>query len=155
MLARQRLDKGGLTKGRSKVSDSSAQGKCWGMSSPEAPSAKIGHAPAAFYVRQSCAIGGSHLRVDQAREDSGAAVPASGDFGPDYVTGGEGFVDVFQQLDPDHYTRIGHVPTALGARRCWARNSWTTEAMSGMGTTIRICRECRTFAGISGANART
>jgi DNA-binding beta-propeller fold protein YncE len=33
-----------------------------------------------------------------------------------YVTGGEGFVDVFHQLDPDHYERIGKVPTFTGAR---------------------------------------
>ena len=33
-----------------------------------------------------------------------------------YVIGGEGFVDVFEQKDPDHYTRIAHLPTAAGAR---------------------------------------
>jgi DNA-binding beta-propeller fold protein YncE len=33
-----------------------------------------------------------------------------------YVIGGEGFVDVFLQKDADHYERIGHYPTAPGAR---------------------------------------
>jgi DNA-binding beta-propeller fold protein YncE len=33
-----------------------------------------------------------------------------------YVIGGGGFVDVFQQTDADHYNRIGHYPTAVGAR---------------------------------------
>jgi hypothetical protein len=46
-----------------------------------------------------------------------------------YVTGGEGFIDVFQQLDPDHYTRIGHVPTALGARTSII---WSTRTRQGM-----------------------
>jgi hypothetical protein len=46
-----------------------------------------------------------------------------------YVTGGEGFVDVFQQLDPDHYTRIGHVPTAIGARTSII---WATRTRQGM-----------------------
>lgn len=33
-----------------------------------------------------------------------------------YVIGGQGFVDVFDQKDADHYERIGHYPTAPGAR---------------------------------------
>ena len=33
-----------------------------------------------------------------------------------YVSGGEGFVDVLQQRDPDHLDRIAHIATAAGAR---------------------------------------
>jgi DNA-binding beta-propeller fold protein YncE len=33
-----------------------------------------------------------------------------------YMAGGEGFVDVFQMNDPDHYQRLARVPTAIGAR---------------------------------------
>jgi DNA-binding beta-propeller fold protein YncE len=33
-----------------------------------------------------------------------------------YVSGGDGFLDVFDQRDPDHYARIAHVPTVPGAR---------------------------------------
>jgi hypothetical protein len=33
-----------------------------------------------------------------------------------YVIGGEGAVDLFRQRDPDHYERLGRVPTASGAR---------------------------------------
>lgn len=33
-----------------------------------------------------------------------------------YVIGGQGFVDVFEQKDPDRYERIAHQPTAPGAR---------------------------------------
>jgi DNA-binding beta-propeller fold protein YncE len=33
-----------------------------------------------------------------------------------YVIGGQGFVDVFEQKSPDQYVRIGHHPTAAGAR---------------------------------------
>ena len=33
-----------------------------------------------------------------------------------YVPGGEGFIYVFQQSDPDHYTLLSKVPTILGAR---------------------------------------
>lgn len=33
-----------------------------------------------------------------------------------YVSCGEGFLDVFQQVDPDHYTEIARIPTAAGAR---------------------------------------
>jgi hypothetical protein len=33
-----------------------------------------------------------------------------------YISGGEGYIDAFQQQDADHYTRIAHVPTATGAR---------------------------------------
>ena len=33
-----------------------------------------------------------------------------------YMPGGQGFIDVFQMKDPDHYERIARVPTAIGAR---------------------------------------
>jgi hypothetical protein len=33
-----------------------------------------------------------------------------------YVPGGEGFIDVFQMIDPDHYQRLARIPTAIGAR---------------------------------------
>jgi DNA-binding beta-propeller fold protein YncE len=33
-----------------------------------------------------------------------------------YVLSNAGFVDVFQQADPDHYSRIAHIPTAPGAQ---------------------------------------
>jgi DNA-binding beta-propeller fold protein YncE len=33
-----------------------------------------------------------------------------------YISGGEGFVDIFDQLDPNHYQRTARVPTATGAR---------------------------------------
>ena len=33
-----------------------------------------------------------------------------------YVVGGAGFVDAFEQKDPDHYSRIAHIATAAGAR---------------------------------------
>jgi hypothetical protein len=33
-----------------------------------------------------------------------------------YVIGGQGFVDVFRQKDPDHYDRVARYPTAQGAR---------------------------------------
>ncbi len=33
-----------------------------------------------------------------------------------YVIGGQGFVDVFEQKDSDHYDRAGHYTTAPGAR---------------------------------------
>ena len=33
-----------------------------------------------------------------------------------YVSGGEGYLDVFEQLDPDHYQRMVRIPTASGAR---------------------------------------
>ena len=33
-----------------------------------------------------------------------------------YVTGGEGFIDVFHQNDADHLTRVAHVASAGGAR---------------------------------------
>jgi DNA-binding beta-propeller fold protein YncE len=33
-----------------------------------------------------------------------------------YVPGGEGFISVFRQDDPDHYKLIARLPTALGAR---------------------------------------
>jgi hypothetical protein len=31
-----------------------------------------------------------------------------------YISGTEGYIDVFQQQDADPYTRIAHVPTATG-----------------------------------------
>lgn len=33
-----------------------------------------------------------------------------------YVTGGEGYIDVVQQTDPDHLTRIARVASAAGPR---------------------------------------
>jgi DNA-binding beta-propeller fold protein YncE len=33
-----------------------------------------------------------------------------------YVSGGEGFIDTFQQEDPDHYRPLERIKTALGAR---------------------------------------
>jgi hypothetical protein len=33
-----------------------------------------------------------------------------------YTTGGEGFVDVTRQIDPDHYERIARIPTGPNAR---------------------------------------
>jgi WD40 repeat protein len=33
-----------------------------------------------------------------------------------YAAGGEGFIDVFQQKDPDHYRPLARIPTAIGAR---------------------------------------
>jgi DNA-binding beta-propeller fold protein YncE len=33
-----------------------------------------------------------------------------------YVPGGEGFLDVFQQVDADHYAKLARIPTAPGAR---------------------------------------
>ena len=33
-----------------------------------------------------------------------------------YAPGGEGFVSVFQQVDPDHYQPLAKVPTTVGAR---------------------------------------
>jgi DNA-binding beta-propeller fold protein YncE len=33
-----------------------------------------------------------------------------------YVSGGEGFLSVFQEQNPDHYTQLGKIPTAAGAR---------------------------------------
>ena len=33
-----------------------------------------------------------------------------------YVPGGEGYISVFQQTDPDHYQLLGKVPSTLGAR---------------------------------------
>jgi DNA-binding beta-propeller fold protein YncE len=41
-------------------------------------------------------------------------------FDPDrkriYVTSGEGFIFVYQQIDPDRYERIAKIPTTIGAR---------------------------------------
>lgn len=33
-----------------------------------------------------------------------------------YISGGEGFIDVFEQRDPDHYAPMAKIPTAAGAR---------------------------------------
>jgi DNA-binding beta-propeller fold protein YncE len=33
-----------------------------------------------------------------------------------YITSGEGFIFVYQQIDPDRYERIAKIPTAIGAR---------------------------------------
>ena len=33
-----------------------------------------------------------------------------------YISGGEGFLSIFQQYDPDHYKPITKIPTATGAR---------------------------------------
>ena len=33
-----------------------------------------------------------------------------------YIAGGNGFLSVFQQLDPDHYEPVTQIPTAAGAR---------------------------------------
>ncbi len=33
-----------------------------------------------------------------------------------YISGGEGFIDTFQQADPDHYLPLGRIKTAPGAR---------------------------------------
>ncbi len=60
--------------------------------------------------------------------DSGkvvASVPTAGDMDDMfydagrkriYVAGGEGFLIVVQQVDPDHYTDMGRFATALGTR---------------------------------------
>ncbi len=41
-----------------------------------------------------------------------------------YTTGGEGFVDVTQQVDADHYQRIARLPTAPGARTSTFVSEW-------------------------------
>lgn len=33
-----------------------------------------------------------------------------------YMPGGEGFIDVFQMTDPDHFMLLARIPTAIGAR---------------------------------------
>jgi DNA-binding beta-propeller fold protein YncE len=33
-----------------------------------------------------------------------------------YAPGGEGFIAVIQQIDPDHYQSLGRIPTTIGAR---------------------------------------
>jgi DNA-binding beta-propeller fold protein YncE len=33
-----------------------------------------------------------------------------------YIPGGQGFIDVFQEKDPDHYERLARIRTVLGAR---------------------------------------
>lgn len=42
-----------------------------------------------------------------------------------YVIGGGGFVDVFDQKDADHYTRIEHLATAAGARTGFFAPDWS------------------------------
>ena len=37
-----------------------------------------------------------------------------------YMPGGEGFISVFQMNDPDHYSLIAKIPTAIGARTAGA-----------------------------------
>jgi DNA-binding beta-propeller fold protein YncE len=41
-----------------------------------------------------------------------------------YVIGGGGFVDVFDQTDPDHYLRVEHLVTAAGARTGFFAPDW-------------------------------
>jgi DNA-binding beta-propeller fold protein YncE len=41
-----------------------------------------------------------------------------------YTTGGEGFVDVTQQIDADHYERIAHIPTGPTARTSVFVSKW-------------------------------
>ncbi len=41
-----------------------------------------------------------------------------------YVIGGAGFVDAFEQKDPDHYNRIAHIATAAGARTGLFVSEW-------------------------------
>jgi DNA-binding beta-propeller fold protein YncE len=33
-----------------------------------------------------------------------------------YIAGGQGFIDVFQEKDPDHFARLAKIPTVIGAR---------------------------------------
>jgi DNA-binding beta-propeller fold protein YncE len=41
-----------------------------------------------------------------------------------YTTGGEGFLDVTQQIDADHYERIAHIPTGPTARTSMFVPDW-------------------------------
>jgi DNA-binding beta-propeller fold protein YncE len=41
-----------------------------------------------------------------------------------YTSGGEGFVDVIQQIDADHYERIARLPTVPGARTSTFVSEW-------------------------------
>jgi DNA-binding beta-propeller fold protein YncE len=41
-----------------------------------------------------------------------------------YTSGGEGFVDVTQQLDADHYERLARIPTGPGARTSVFVSAW-------------------------------
>ncbi len=43
-----------------------------------------------------------------------------------YVIGGQGFVDIFEQKDAGHYSRIGHLATAPGARTGLFVPAWDT-----------------------------
>ena len=42
-----------------------------------------------------------------------------------YVIGGQGFVDVFEQKDADHYDRVAHLATAPGARTGFFVPEWS------------------------------
>jgi DNA-binding beta-propeller fold protein YncE len=44
-----------------------------------------------------------------------------------YVTSGEGFIFVYQQIDPDRYQRIAKIPTAIGARTNRGAELWVYE----------------------------
>jgi hypothetical protein len=35
-----------------------------------------------------------------------------------YISGGGGFIDVFKELDPDHYKSLGRIPTGFIAKTC-------------------------------------
>ena len=43
-----------------------------------------------------------------------------------YVIGGQGFIDILEQNDPDHYSRLERVPTAAGARTGLFVGVWRT-----------------------------
>jgi len=54
-----------------------------------------------------------------------ASLPAAGDMDDlyyddsrkrIYIPGGEGFISVYEQTDPDHYQQIGKIQGAIGAR---------------------------------------
>jgi DNA-binding beta-propeller fold protein YncE len=65
------------------------------------------------------------VAVDTTNGKIVANIPAAGDMDDlyydagrkrVYVLGGEGFISVFQQTDPDHYESMAKIPTATGAR---------------------------------------
>lgn len=41
-----------------------------------------------------------------------------------YVIGGEGAIEIFRQIDPDHYARVAKMPTASGARTGFFVPAW-------------------------------
>ena len=45
-----------------------------------------------------------------------------------YVTGGEGYISVFQQKDTDHYDSLAKVPSSLGARTSGILENWGRKA---------------------------